>query len=66
MVHHARQQWVSQLAAFAEVLDIGGSSANTEGALIELGYVHRPKPITIFDLPPEQQYWGNMTLRTRP
>ena len=28
------------------------------GALIELGYKHRPKELIIFDLPPEEQYWG--------
>ena len=59
MLHRARQEWVKDLNHFDSILDIGGSSGNTEmGALIELGYSHRPKSITIFDLPPEEQYWG--------
>lgn len=59
MVHLARQSWVAQLPPFDNVLDIGGSSPNiSQGALIELGYSHRPKRIVIFDLPPEKQYWG--------
>lgn len=60
ILHQARQKWVSEeLPPFNSILDIGGSSANTEmGALIELGYSHRPKSLIIFDLPPEKQYWG--------
>ena len=43
----------------SSILDIGGSSPNIDqGALIELGYPHRPKQLFIFDLPPEEQYWG--------
>ncbi|MBK7025883.1 MAG: methyltransferase domain-containing protein [Polaromonas sp.] len=39
-------------------VDIGGSSPTVpEGALIELGYQHKPKD-DHFDKPPEQQYWG--------
>lgn len=59
MLHRARSQWCGSLAPFERVLDIGGSSPNlAAGALIELGYSHRPQEITIMDLPPEQQYWG--------
>ena len=44
---------------FDTILDIGGSSPNIEtGALIELGYLHRPKKLIIFDLLPDEQYWG--------
>jgi SAM-dependent methyltransferase len=58
-LHRSRQLWVATLPAFRRVLDIGGSSANrSEGALIQLGYAHRPETIDILDLPPEQQYWG--------
>ena len=59
VVHIGRQLWIKEIGSYENILDIGGSSANTEmGALIEIGYPHRPKSITIFDLPPEQQYWG--------
>lgn len=58
-IHGARVKWVRTLAAFDRILDIGGSSANVpEGALIELGYPHRPKRLDILDLPPDEQYWG--------
>jgi SAM-dependent methyltransferase len=57
--HEARLHWVGKLELFERVFDIGGSSPNIpEGALIELGYRHRPKEIVVFDLPEEQQYWG--------
>lgn len=59
LLHQARGQWCASLAPFEKVLDIGGSSPNVSaGALIELGYSHRPKEIIILDLPPDQQYWG--------
>ena len=59
VLHKARQQWCGSLEKFDYILDIGGSSANTaSGALIELGYRFRPKELTIFDLPEDQQYWG--------
>ena len=59
MVHLSRTVWVKDLPKATSILDIGGSSPNIEqGALIELGYPHRPKNLFIFDLPPEEQYWG--------
>lgn len=59
LLHEARKQWCASLPGFERVLDIGGSSPTMpEGALIELGYRHRPKSISILDLPPEEQYWG--------
>lgn len=59
MVHLARLAWIKKLPFAARILDIGGSSPNiSEGALIELGYPHRPQELVIFDLPPEEQYWG--------
>ncbi|MDF0593749.1 methyltransferase domain-containing protein [Methanotrichaceae archaeon M04Ac] len=59
VLHKARQKWIKELEHFDRILDIGGSSGNTElGALIELGYPHRPKSIVVFDLPEEKQYWG--------
>jgi SAM-dependent methyltransferase len=59
VLHQTRVYWVSHLPYFSKILDIGGSSSNTPlGALIELGYPHRPQHLTIFDLPPEKQYWG--------
>jgi len=58
-LHAARQRWVRTLPAFGRLLDIGGSSPNrAEGALIQLGYPHRPSTLDILDLPPEQQNWG--------
>lgn len=59
IIHRARQEWVKTLGSFATILDIGGSSRNLpEGALIELGYPHRPNQLHILDLPEDQQYWG--------
>lgn len=59
MVHLSRLAWIKTLPPAARVLDIGGSSPNiAEGALIELGYPHRPRELVIFDLPPNEQYWG--------
>jgi hypothetical protein len=59
VIHRSRQAWIKTVPAFENVLDIGGSSVSCpEGALIELGYPHRPQRIDILDLPPEKQYWG--------
>ncbi len=59
MVHLARVEWIKKLPDVSFILDIGGSSPNIDqGALIELGYPYRPKKLFIFDLPPEEQYWG--------
>jgi SAM-dependent methyltransferase len=58
-LHSARMAWVGQLPAAHRILDIGGSSPSLpEGALIELGYAHRPEKLIIFDKPPAEQYWG--------
>ena len=67
-LHMARQQWVRTLAPFDSILDIGGSSAGRrEGALIELGYPHRPARLDILDLPPDRQFWGTPTFdQTEP
>jgi SAM-dependent methyltransferase len=58
-LHRARMLWVQQLPPANTILDIGGSSPNVpEGALIEMGYPHRPEKLIIFDKPPHEQYWG--------
>ncbi len=58
-LHAARMAWVTQIPAAKRILDIGGSSPSLpEGALIELGYSHRPEKLIIFDKPPQEQYWG--------
>ncbi len=62
IVHRSRQAWIKTVPAAARILDIGGSSANNpQGALIELGYPHRPNCLHILDLPPDKQYWGKPT-----
>ncbi len=59
MLHQGRKSWCQSLEKFDLILDIGGSSPNiAEGALIELGYTHKPKEIIIFDQPEDRQYWG--------
>lgn len=64
MLHKARQEWCGSLPPLKSVLDIGGSSPRDKrGALLELGYKHRPKEILILDLPPEEQYWGRPSYR---
>lgn len=58
-LHEARSAWVRTLPAFQRLLDIGGSSPKrAEGALIQMGYPHRPAHLDILDLPPERQNWG--------
>lgn len=58
-LHAARCAWVKTLPRFERLLDIGGSSKTlAEGALIQLGYPHRPRELHILDLPPERQNWG--------
>jgi SAM-dependent methyltransferase len=58
-VHSARQAWVAELPQAQTLLDIGGSSPYAvEGTLLDMGYPHRPKRLTIFDKPPESQYFG--------
>ncbi|MEQ1536739.1 MAG: DUF4214 domain-containing protein [Burkholderiaceae bacterium] len=58
-LHGARMAWAAQLPAAKRVLDIGGSSPTVpEGALIELGYAHKPEKLIIFDKPPNEQFWG--------
>jgi SAM-dependent methyltransferase len=58
-LHMARIKWVKTLPAAKRLLDIGGSSPTlAEGALIELGYAHRPDKLIIFDKPPNEQFWG--------
>lgn len=58
-LHLARQAWVKALPAFDRMLDIGGSSpTRAEGALIQMGYPHRPRVLDILDLPPDRQNHG--------
>lgn len=57
--NRARQEWIRTVPKFNRILDIGGSSPTSpEGALIELGYPHRPARLDILDKPPDEQYWG--------
>lgn len=67
-LHMARQRWIRSVGAFDSILDIGGSSAGMrEGAMIELGYPHRPSRLDILDLPPDRQFWGTPTFdQTEP
>lgn len=59
VIHRSRQEWIKTVPPFESILDIGGSSpTEPAGALIQLGYLHRPKRIDILDLPPDKQYWG--------
>lgn len=59
-LHAARKLWIETLPAFDRLLDIGGSSAShSDGALIQLGYPHRPRVLDILDLPPDRQNWGS-------
>lgn len=58
-LHGARMAWAAQLPAAKRVLDIGGSSPTVpEGALLELGFAHKPEKLIIFDKPPNEQFWG--------
>lgn len=58
-LHQARKAWIGTLGPFGRMLDIGGSSpTRPEGALIQIGYMHRPFQLDILDLPPDRQNWG--------
>lgn len=58
-LHAATQAWIKTLPAFNSLLDIGGSSpTRAEGALIQMGYPHRPHVLDILDLPPDRQNHG--------
>lgn len=58
-LHEARMAWIAELPAFDRLLDIGGSNPmHAEGALIRLGYPHRPRQLDILDLPPDRQNHG--------
>jgi Domain of unknown function (DUF4214) len=58
-LHRARMAWVKQLPEAKYILDIGGSSPTMpEGALMEMGYAHKPEVLVIFDKPPHEQFWG--------
>lgn len=53
-LHAARCELVRQLPAAATIVDLGGASAVApEGALLNMGYPHSPREITIIDLPPD-------------
>lgn len=58
-LHRARMHWAAGLAAFDCILDIGGSSpSDPNGALIELGYSHKPTALHILDRPEDDQFHG--------
>jgi SAM-dependent methyltransferase len=61
-LHRGREAWAASLPAWSRILDIGGSSPTTpEGALIELGYRHRPQRLDILDRPIDDQFHGRPT-----
>jgi len=57
--HRSRMMLVQQCLPPAEVIvDLGGAAENSrEGALLIMGYSHRPREIIIVDLPPTQRIW---------
>jgi SAM-dependent methyltransferase len=66
ILHSARIEWARTLPPADRILDIGGSSpTHPEGALIELGYPHRPKDLLIVDLPEDQQFHGTPSFDQR-
>jgi SAM-dependent methyltransferase len=66
ILHSARIEWARTLPQANRILDIGGSSpTHPEGALIELGYPHRPKELLIVDLPEDQQFHGTPSFDQR-
>lgn len=51
-IHHARIQMVSTLLPQADViLDLGGAN----GSIVDMGYPHKFKKITVVDLPPKDR-----------
>ncbi len=52
-LHQLRQQLVARLPAAQNILDLGGASGSSEiGALLQMGYPHKPQTLDIIDLPP--------------
>jgi SAM-dependent methyltransferase len=56
-MHQARMQLVQQCLPPAQtILDLGGAAVDhAAGALLMMGYPHRPREIVIVDLPPDQR-----------
>jgi hypothetical protein len=57
-MHEARALLVREHLPPADtIVDLGGASSSYEGgALLEMGYRHRPREITIVDLPPDGRF----------
>jgi SAM-dependent methyltransferase len=66
-LHRARVSLVrEQLPPAARIVDLGGAGGIHEGgALLEMGYPHRPREITIVDLPPTERFGGGTRERDR-
>lgn len=59
-VHQARMLlFQTRLPAAETIVDLGGAAHNEpRGALLMMGYPHRPRSITILDLPPDDRIGG--------
>lgn len=59
-LHQARLLLVQQCLPPAQVIvDLGGAAfGHPSGALLAMGYPHRPRQLLIVDLPPDERIWG--------
>lgn len=59
-LHGSRLRLIQQHLPPAEtILDLGGAAhGHPQGALLAMGYPHRPREISIIDLPPDQRIGG--------
>jgi SAM-dependent methyltransferase len=59
VLHPLRCDLVKMLPPAERVVDLGGASVEgMEGALLRMGYPHRPREITIVDLPPDERMYA--------
>ena len=59
IVHEARKEWIISIPPFKTILDIGGlHTREPMGAMISMGYKHRPDELVILDLPDEDRLLG--------
>ena len=60
-LHQSRMQLIRHHLPQADIIvDLGGASiGNPEGALLAMGYPHRPQKVMIIDLPPDDRLYGD-------
>jgi SAM-dependent methyltransferase len=59
ILHSLRCDLVKTLPPAERIVDLGGASPHgREGTLLQMGYPHKPRQITIVDLPPDERMYA--------